>query len=153
MWFMKKKGNWRYMNLFVITVMHTVVSSLTLPSCLKNSATLSKLKMRKIFLKKLLFSLHFLFSLFCKMQHLQQPCKPSSAWNGLITLGMRKYIYRETLIVVFRSPWRWWDWTAGYTGLPGLPSTSFSCWSRRPSWPSSWRWTQPRDGSSERPIR
>lgn len=60
------------MNLFVITVMHTVVSSLTLPSCLKNSTTLSKLKMRKKNLKKLLFSLHFLFSLFCKMQHLQQ---------------------------------------------------------------------------------
>lgn len=48
----------------------------------KNSATLSKLKMRKN-KKKLLFSLYLLFFLICKMQHFQLLCKPSSAWSGL----------------------------------------------------------------------
>lgn len=79
------------MNLFVITVVHTVVSSLTLPSMmLKTFGNTFEVENKKQNFKKLLFSLHFKFSLFCKMQHLQQPCKPSSAWNGLITLGMQK---------------------------------------------------------------
>lgn len=110
------------MNLFVITVMHTVVSSLTLPSCLKNLATLSKLKMRNKIKKKCCLVCIFYLAYFvkCSIYNSLQAklCLewPDNPWHAEIHLQRNSYCcFQESMKMMGLNSWlHWVAWFTKY---------------------------------------